>query len=434
MQDHYTTLFVTLDIGKNVNWLAAYAGYNLKPVVQPLEVRSDRAGFQQVTAVIDSLLASGQYEQVVLGHEPTGIYHQGWARALAQRYAPHRDGRASPPLDYRLINPLVSKRRREQTSNGRKRKSDKIDLLAMALCLRDQQGQPAFLPSAAELRFQVWSQTYCQLFQDQHRLSLGLLSQLDRLWPGAVVNVKRFRQMHPNLEVPVPLVLSRPLERGRVRAILQHCPNPHHFLALGLDGIQAFYRQHLGRCGPATAQLAFQVVNSALLPPPDIAQPLADQLQADFLRFLALQQQLDVLAAQADSLVPGSPAQVLTTVPGLSPFLAARYLAYLGHPQRFSSAAQVWAFAGFDPVLQASGDFRRVGAISKKGNPGLRNTLYQIGFHTAQHIPAIARARQAALKRGLGQVGATIHAAHKANRLCFHLLFHQLPFDPDRSR
>ena len=52
---------------------------------------------------------------MVLGHEPTGIYHQGWARALAEHYAAHREGRATPPLEYRLINPLVSKRRREQT-------------------------------------------------------------------------------------------------------------------------------------------------------------------------------------------------------------------------------------------------------------------------------------------------------------------------------
>jgi len=434
MPTHYTTLFVTLDIGKNVNWLAAYAGFDLKPVIPPLEVLSDRSGFERVIAEIDRLLGSGQYNQVVLGHEPTGIYHQGWARALAEHYAAHRDGRVQPPLEYRLINPLVSKRRREQSNNGRKRKSDKIDLLAMALCLRDGQGQPAFVPTAADLQFQLWSQSYCQLFQDQHRLALRLLAQLDRLWPGAVVNLKRFRQMHPTLEPPVPLILSRPLERERVRAILAHCPNPHDFLALGQEGIQAFYRQHLGRCGPATAQLAFQVVSQALLPPPDIADPLARQLQADFQRYLALEQQLHTLAEQTQTLVPGSPAEVLTTIPGLSTFLAARYLAYLGQPQRFTSAAQVWAFAGFDPVIEQSGDFRRVGHISKKGSPGLRNTLYQIGFHTSQHLPAITRAKQSALKRGLGQVGATLHAANKANRLCFHLLYHQLPFDPNRSR
>jgi transposase len=240
--------------------------------------------------------------------------------------------------------------------------------------------------------------------------------------------------MHPDLETPVPLVQSKPLERQRVRAIIQHCPNPHHFLALGQAGIQAFYRTHIGRCGPATAHLAFQVVKNALLPPPQIAALLADQLQADFDHFLALERRFETLAAEAAQLVPDSPAAVLTTVPGISPLLAARYLAHLGHPQRFSQAKEIWAFAGFDVVSQQSGDFRRVGHITRKGDPGLRDTLYLIGLHTARQLPAIARVKQKARARGKRDVGATLHAAHKANRICHHLLYHQLRFDPDRLR
>lgn len=434
MHTHYTTLFVTLDIGKNVHWLGAYAGYDLKAVMEPLKVRSDQSGFERVTAVIDGLLACGDYQQVVLGHEPTGVYHEAWSRALAERYAAHCRGEASPPLTYQFVNPLLSKRKREELTKGRKRKTDRLDLRAIAYCLRDGLGQAAFLAGEAELRFQVWGQAYRRTQRAQQRLSVGLLAQIDRLWPGALVNVKRFQKMHPEMELPVPLVKSKPLERQRVRAILEHCPNPHEFLALGPDGIQAFYRQHIGRCGPATAQVAYQVVRQAVLPPPDIAELLASELQAEFDHYLSLEQRLDRLSDQAESLVPDSPAAVLTTAPGLSPLLAARYLAHLGHPHRFTEAAEIWAFAGFDVVTEESGDFRRVGRITKKGDPGLRDTLYLIGLHTAKNIPAIGQAKQRALKRGLRDVGATLHAARKANRLCHHLLYHQIPFDPNRSR
>ena len=238
MSTHYNTLFVTLDIGKNVHWLGAFAGFELTAVMEPLEVRSDRRGFEQVTGVIDGLLSSGRYDRVVLGHEPTGIYHEAWARALAERYAAHRQGQARPLLEYRFVNPLLSKRKREGSGTGRKRKSDVIDLKAIALCLRDEQGQTAFLPNESQLRFQLWGRMYRQLHHEQRQLTVLLLSELDRLWPGAVVNVKRFRQMHPQLDVPVPLVLSKPLDRQRVRAILEHCPNPYDFLALGPGGIQ----------------------------------------------------------------------------------------------------------------------------------------------------------------------------------------------------
>lgn len=369
---------------------------------------------------------------MVLGHEPTGIYHQGWARALYDRYAAHCSGQAQPLLDYQFLNRLLTKRQREQLARGRKRKTDAADLRVMAFCLRDGQGQPAFLPTDQAVRFQLWGQAYDQTRQALLRHSIQLISQLDRLWPGLVVNVKRFRQMHPDLAAPTPLVLSKALERQRVRALLQHCPNPHDFLALGQDGIQAFYRSQIGRCGSATAQLAFRLVQNAVVPPPDIAALLAERLHSDFAYFLSLEQRLEALAAQAGLLVPGSPAQVLDTVPGISPLLAARYLAHLGHPQRFVLASEVWVFAGFDLVTEESGDFRRVGHISKKGDPGLRDTLYLIGLPTAQNLPAIAAAKQRALARGLGDVGATLHAAHKANRLCHYLLYHQLPFDPNR--
>jgi len=434
MHTHYTTLFVTLDIGKNVNWCGAYEGFNLTPVVQPFEVRTDRPGFDQVTTVIDGLLSCGRYQQVVLGHEPTGIYHEAWARALAERYDPHRAGQAEPPLTYQFLNPLLSSRKREELNRGRKRKTDAIDLRAIAFCLRDGLGQPAFLATDQNLRFQLWGQAYRQTHRQRRRLTVALLAQFDRLWPGALVNLRRFRKMHPDLEPPVPLVRSRPLERQRVRTIIQHCPNPHHFLALGLDGIQTFFRTHLGRCGSATANLAHNVVKNALLPPPDLAELLAGQLQADFQQFLALEQRFQQLTDQAEQFVPDSPAAVLTSIPGIGPLLAARYLAHLGHHRRFHHPKEIWAFAGFDIVSEESGDFRRIGHITKKGDPGLRDTLYLIGFHTAQQIPAIGRTKQRARARGKREVGATLHAAQKANRICHHLLYHQQLFDPNRVR
>ena len=135
MPSYYNTLFVPLDIGKNVHWCAGYAGYDLTPVVEPFKVRSDQSGFERVTTVLDGLLTSGEYDRVVLGHEPTGIYHQAWSRALYDRYAPYRTGQQQPQLDYQYLNPLLTKRQREQLSRGRKRKTDAVDLRAIAFIL-----------------------------------------------------------------------------------------------------------------------------------------------------------------------------------------------------------------------------------------------------------------------------------------------------------
>ncbi len=432
--EYNKTLYVAIDIGKNVHWLGAYAGFELADVQSACKLPSNQSGFKEVTAQLDEWLTNGRYEQVVLGHEPTGIYHENWAWALMGRYEEYGNGRLQPYLDYRFLNPLLVKRKRDVLSNGRRRKNDPLDLIAISHCLRDGSGYPAYLPAGDELRLVLWARRYRQLHRQQRRLGLRVLSQLDQLWPGLIVDVKRFAKMHSDLQTPVPLVLSKPLSRQTVQAILQHCPNPHHLRALGQAGIQAFFRQHVGRCGPVTAGRAFNIVTQAVLPPPDVADLLAEQRHLEAQQYRSLSRQLQQLEVEVEALVPHTPAAVLSTIPGVSPFLAARYLAYLKAHRRFTTPAEVWAFAGFDPVTQESGDYRRLGKISRKGHPGLRDTLFLIGLHTARHIPAIGRVRQKALARGKGHVGATLHAAHKANRLCHRLLFDQLPFDPQRSR
>jgi hypothetical protein len=56
------------------------------------------------------------------------------------------------------------------------------------------------------------------------------------------------------------------------------------------------------------------------------------------------------LIAAAEPLVPTSPAAVLVSVPGLSAYPAARYLAAVGAAQPLPSADPIGAFAGFDPL------------------------------------------------------------------------------------
>lgn len=429
-----SSVFVPIDVGKNVNWFAVYAGLELETLVEPRKVRTTRAGLEQLTDVVDALLHGGRYTHIVSAMEPTGIYHENWARALEARYAAYSSPDSVPCFDFRLINPLVVKRRRSTLEGGRPRSTDPIALRAIALCLRDDLGDPASITSSGGLPFALWAQDLRQSQRQERALKRMLHAHLDRLWPGLLVDVRRFRDMHPDLEPPQPLVDTRPLTRLSVQAVVLHGPDPYQFLDLDVDGIQAFFRQHVGRCGRTTAERAYRAVADAVLPPAPIAARLASKLQANARRYYDLVDHIADLDRQADELVPGSPAEVLTTVPGIGNQLAARYLAYLKHHRRFDTAAQVWAYAGFDLVTEESGDRQRLGKITKKGHPGLRDTLFLIGFNTAQRIPAIARIKTRASRRGKGDVGATLHAAHRMNRICYRLLYDQVPFDLSRLR
>ena len=412
-----TDLLIALDIGKNVHWLGCYDG-QLTELVAPHEVRTDLAGFAHFRQTVDPLLESGQFNFALMGNEPTGVYHEPWAWQIREHYL---ETASSFPIAYHWINPVLTKRRQRQHSI-RQRTTDRRAVLAIAACLRDDLGYPAHFPTPLEGELRETVRARQQLHQQRRYLARRLYPQIDRLWPGAQVNVKRFQEVHPDLAPPRPLVKSEFLKRKSVAALFLHCPDPYAALDLGVEGLIAFLREHVGRGGPKTAQKILSVLHNAPLPPPAVAARYAIRLQADFEAYTALKTRLADLDARLQELVPQTDARFLASVPGISAVLAARYLAAIRTVDRFPSAAHIWSFAGLDPISAESGDSKRVGKISKKGPATFRDTLFQIGQHTRQYCAPIGEAFLRARARGKAVVPATIHAAHKANRLCFALL------------
>ena len=416
-----TPLFVPIDIGKNVNCYGAFVGYDLAPLGPVTEVRNTRSGYSHFRAWLDALLLSGAYAPVVVGLEPTGCYHEPWLYALAQ---------PTPGLEVRLIPPHQTKQQRLQSLNGRPRKTDPIDVQAMSRCLRDGVGRLVAVRTASAVEFELWAQDYRQARLAHQRLTNQVLAQLDRLWPGALINGSAFHKAHPMLPMPEPLVRTHPLERQLVRHLVEQRPNPYAWQDQSVDDIRAFFRGQGLRCGVATATRVAAVAHDVLLLPPDLACVLAARVQRTFARYRASAEALLALQQVGIELLPSTPGQVLLTLPGIYPLLAAQYTAYVGDGHRFTHADQIWAWAGYDVAQSDSGDRRRAGTITRRGDAGLREVLYTLGLKTSQACEEIAQARQRAQQHGKGRIGAVVHAAHKANRICFALLTQQVAYTP----
>jgi len=399
-----------------------FAGLDCRPCGSPRTVHSVRHGYDQFRIWIEEYVTSPEYGPIIVGLEPTGIYHEHWAYALVRDYG--------DLIELQLVNPYQTKLCRNQMTNGRHRKSDQRDVAAIALCLRNGLGQPACLPTAEICRFANWASAYRRLFKDKQRIQCHLRSELDRVWPGALINARAFRKVHPDMAEPQSLIKSDALQRDMVRLLIEFAADPYEWNQWSLPEICDFFHSHHYPCGIKTSQRFHQVAQQAMLLPAEQVNDLLFYLQNDWQRFLLIDQQFKQLRHHVDTLVPSTPAAVLTTVPGIKAFLAGGYLAYVRDVMRFRHADEIWSLAGFDVLQEDSGDASRRGKISRRGNPGLRNILYTIGFETSQTCPAIARAKAEALKRGIGPVGATIHAAHKANRMCFRLVRDQVAYDP----
>ncbi|MGE0116281.1 MAG: transposase [Steroidobacteraceae bacterium] len=416
-------LIVALDIGKDVHHIYSRTGA-YEEVVAPTKIASLASGYQQVIERIDELLASGNYDLVLLGHEPTGVYHEAWSHALLTHYAAQRTGAATPLVRYRLLNPLLVKQERQRKTH-RKRKQDVIDVLAMAELLGQGVGHAVVQLSDAALRLRVLLQGVRTAGRAHVRQGIQLRTALDRLWPGALGDSKAYAKAHPTLPPLLHLVDSRPLERETVRVLLAHCPNPYRLRELRERGIRQLFHDHGASCGPKTAARIYAVAQQSLLPPPLMAELLADGVQADFALYRTYEERIAAAEAQAAALLPQTNGAVLLSFPGLGHALATRYLAALADPTRFTNASQIWSFAGFDPLISETGNSKVQGSISYKGCPYLRATLYQIGFLAAQHCPACQACYQRALNRHPSQTRAIIHVANKANRILFALLRNQ---------
>jgi hypothetical protein len=424
--DARRVMIAAWDIGKDVHMLyvRTLAG---EVLLAPTKVASLATGYAWARQQLDEGLHSGRYDLVLLGHEPTGVYHESLSQNLALDYASHCTGEAKPLVRHRWLNPALVKQERQRASQ-RYRKSDTIDVVAISNLLADGQGYPAPILTTAESELRLTLRYMQHLMRRQRRLGIGLLRTLDRLWPGALGNSQAYQRSHPELPALLHLVDSKPLERQRLRVLLEQCIDPHRLCGLGAAGIRQLFEQQGRRCGQATAERIYAVAQQALLPPPPVCALLAEQVQADFAQYRLLEGQLAEGEARVAALLPATCGQVLTSLEGVSPALATRYLAGLGDPDRFQSARQVWAYAGYDPAQSDSGNRRRNGSISHRGSPYLRATLYQIGYLTALHCADCTRLYVQARQRGLSKTLAVIHVANKANRILFALLKSQEPY------
>jgi transposase len=118
-----------------------------------------------------------------------------------------------------------------------------------------------------------------------------------------------------------------------------------------------------------------------------------------------IEQQLALVEQQLERLCAAEPIIArLTTVPGVGMVIAAAFVSVVDDAHRFRDAHQVQAYIGLVPSEDSSGDRRRIGSITKRGNPYLRSLLVQaawvtMGLRTSDD-PLRSWAKQVAARRG----------------------------------
>jgi len=121
---------------------------------------------------------------------------------------------------------------------------------------------------------------------------------------------------------------------------------------------------------------------------------------------------------------------VIRTVPGIGAMNGSMILSEIGDIKRFSNPGQLIAFAGLDPIVRQSGNFRaKTTRMSKRGSGTLRYALVNAAWNASLNNDTFNNYYKEKLAQKGRHYAALGHVAGKLTRVIFKMLKDNVAFD-----
>ena len=146
-------------------------------------------------------------------------------------------------------------------------------------------------------------------------------------------------------------------------------------------------------------------------------------------RIKQAQAELVALIAAEPEATLARAVRLLDGIPGVGPWSAACLACEIGDPTRFAHAKAIIAWAGLDPVAEASGDERHDGGISHRGNAHVRAILFPLAMAGIQYNPVLKDCYARLLSHGKKPMEALVAVMAKLLRIAHAVLLSGKPFD-----
>jgi transposase len=355
-------LFCGIDVAKRKHVALIMDGTG-QVIGSAFSIENNRSGFDHMLAQLRALS-----EPVTIGLESTGHY---W---LALYDELTRQG-----YTVTVLNPLQVAAYRK--SGLRKLKTDAkdagwiADLMRVATPPPTSQSIPVILQLRELTRFRL------RLVQQISDCKRKILSILDRVFPE-----------YETLFSSVFLKSSR--------ALLEEATTAQEIADFDLAELANLLASaSRGRFGLPKAAAVQEVARQSI----GIGF-LADAVRIEM---RCLLQQVDLLHCQVDQLdtmistLMDQLPQHVTSIPGVGPVTGAAILAEIGDVHRFPSVDKLVAYAGIDPSVYETGQFKASQAhMSKRGSPYLRHALWQAASMAIHYEPQLQAYYQARRKEG----------------------------------
>jgi transposase len=334
--------YIGIDVAKRKHCMATITSDGER-VIEAFEFPSTQEGFG---LMLKELCARGiTHENSRAALEATGHY----SKALTEHLVAHG-------FEVAIGNPLQT-HNFAKAQSIRKVKNDAVDSLALAQWLLLAKPNCAVLSSskAAELKSIARSRTFqSQIIGDSKRKMLAIL---DQLFPEYA---QHFSDVFGSTSL----------------AVLKRYPSAQALSRAHIDSLTSLLNKtSRGKLG---SELAWSLRSIAKK---SFATNRAIEAQSFQLKqLIALIEfakcQLREIDKEMEKLLQKA-GTTITTIPGIGPVLGATILGEIGDISRFKSPSSLVAFAGLDPSVFESGEFKGTkGHLSKRGSTYLRWALW----------------------------------------------------------
>lgn len=378
-------LYVGIDIAKFLH-VAVVLSPTGEVLSGPFSFENSRPGFE----LLLSKLPKRDPEALLFGYESTAHYGKNLGVFLLAH-----------GFHVGILNPLQTSSLRK--TNLRNAKTDSIDALIIAQAL--SLGLHSML-SNEPLYDALWGLcvTRNNLMTARSRAKIQLVTYVDHVFPELAAFFK------DNLHIATSY------------ALLKVYTTPALISKVRIDTLtKRLSRASRGKYALPQAQTLKTLARSSV----GVDNPaLTLQIRLAIEQVELYSKQIEVTEKQIDDLLLPMESPILT-IPGMGHIQAAVILSSLRNIHRFDHPCKVLAFAGLDPVVRQSGNFKaRTTRMSKRGNSLLRYALILASHNVVRNNAVFSAYYLKKINEGKSHYNALGHVAFKLIRVIYKMLNH----------
>ena len=386
-------IYVGIDIAKLHHFASALSSDG-EVLIEPFEFTNDYDGFQKLL----SALGSFEKDSLIIGLESTAHYGDNLVTYLYS-------------YDFKVcvINPIQTATLRK--NNIRKTKTDKVDTFLIAKELMLNQHRFVSDYDIQVMKLKQLCRFRQKLIKARTRVKIQLTSYVDQLFPE------------------LQYFFKSGIHHKGCYALLKECSTPDDIASMHLTHLASLLNKAShGHFKKDTAQklraLAQKSVGTG-------NRSITLQITQSIEQIELYDRQEDEVLAEIEAIMK-SLGSVIMTVPGIGYLNGAMILGEIGDINRFSHSSKVLAFAGLDPTVYQSGNFKANHTrMSKRGSKILRYALINAAHNVVLNNKTFKAYYDSKIAEGRSHYNALGHCAGKLVRVIYKMLRCNVRFNLD---